>query len=232
LGNVHDGSCPLDSIAPGPAGQRPAGSSVLSCTLGYSRDGKKNKLQVNYSLMTTRQGCPILVSVYEGNTSDTKTLMPQVSKLKESFGLERVVLVGDRGMISHKAIGELKDIDGLASITALESGQIRSLIEAGALQLWLFDESGGLGITAAILLHRVSSGRDGERLADVGACTLPLCRSPALAGGLRCCWRRRSPNICTTRHMTSVTSQIRSISLSSANRSSSSPRVEMCPSRY
>ena len=76
--------------------------------IGYSRDGKKNKLQVNYGLMTTREGCPISVSVYEGNTSDTKTLMPQVMKLKESFGLERVVLVGDRGMISHKAIGELK----------------------------------------------------------------------------------------------------------------------------
>ena len=108
--------------------------------IGYSRDGKKNKLQVNYGLMTTRQGCPISVSVYEGNTSDTKTLMPQVTKLKESFGLERVVLVGDRGMISHKAIGELKDIDGLAWITALKSGQIRGLVEAGALQLGLFDE--------------------------------------------------------------------------------------------
>ena len=108
--------------------------------IGYSRDGKKNKLQVNYGLMTTRQGCPISVSVYEGNTSDTKTLMPQVMKLKESFGLERVVLVGDRGMISHKAIGELKDIDGLAWITALKSGQIRGLVEAGALQLGLFDE--------------------------------------------------------------------------------------------
>ena len=108
--------------------------------IGYSRDGKKNKLQVNYGLMTTRQGCPISVSVYEGNTSDTKTLMPQVMKLKESFGLERVVLVGDRGMISHKAIGELKDIEGLAWITALKSGQIRGLVEAGALQLRFFDE--------------------------------------------------------------------------------------------
>src|SRR5450631_1846446 len=108
--------------------------------IGYSRDGKKNKLQVNYGLMTTRQGCPISVSVYEGNTADTKTLMPQVSKLKESFGLERVVLVGDRGMISHKAIGELKEIDGMAWITALKSTQIRGLVEAGALQLGLFDE--------------------------------------------------------------------------------------------
>ena len=108
--------------------------------IGYSRDGKKNKLQVNYGLMTTREGCPISVSVYEGNTADTKTLMPQVSKLKESFGLERVVLVGDRGMISHKAIGELKEIDGMAWITALKSSQIRGLVEAGALQLGLFDE--------------------------------------------------------------------------------------------
>jgi hypothetical protein len=108
--------------------------------IGYNRDGKKNKLQVNYGLMTTRQGCPISVSVYEGNTADTKTLMPQVSKLKESFGLERVVLVGDRGMISHKAIGEIKNIEGMAWITALKSSQIRGLVEAGALQLGLFDE--------------------------------------------------------------------------------------------
>jgi len=64
----------------------------------------------------------------------------QVRKLKESFGLERVVLVGDRGMISHKAIGELKDIDGMAWITALKSSQIRVLVAAGALQLGLFDE--------------------------------------------------------------------------------------------
>ena len=108
--------------------------------IGYSRDGRKNKLQVNYGLMTTREGCPISVSVYEGNTADSTTLMPQVSKLKESFGLEWVVLVGHRGMISHKAIGELKTIEGMAWITALKSSQIRALVEAGALQLGLFDE--------------------------------------------------------------------------------------------
>ena len=108
--------------------------------IGYNRDGKKNKLQVNYGLLTTREGCPMAVSVYEGNTADTKTLMPQVMKLSEPFGLERVVLVGDRGMISHKAIGELKEIEGLAWITALKSGQIRGLVEGEALQLGLFDE--------------------------------------------------------------------------------------------
>jgi hypothetical protein len=108
--------------------------------IGYNRDGKRNKLQVNYGLLTTRTGCPISVSVYEGNTGDARTLMPQVAKLREGFGLERLVLVGDRGMISHQAIGELKTLEGMAWITALKSTQIRSLIEAGALQLGLFDE--------------------------------------------------------------------------------------------
>ena len=108
--------------------------------IGHSRDGKKNKLQVNYGLLTNRVGCPVAVSVYPGNTADASTLMPQITKLRESFGLEHVVIVGDRGMISHKAIGELKALDGIAWITALKSGQIRSLVEGGALQLGLFDE--------------------------------------------------------------------------------------------
>jgi hypothetical protein len=108
--------------------------------IGHNRDGKKNKLQVNYGLLTTRTGCPVAVSVYEGNTADAKTLMPQVVKLREDFGLEHLVLVGDRGMISHKAIGELRELEGMAWITALKSSQIRSLVEAEALQLGLFDE--------------------------------------------------------------------------------------------
>jgi hypothetical protein len=133
--------------------------------IGYNRDGKKNKLQVNYGLLTTRLGCPISVSVYEGNTADAKTLMPQVTKLKESFGLERVVLVGDRGMISHKAIGEIKTIEGMAWITALKSSQIRALVEAGALQLGLFDERN--------LFELSHSAYPGERLI--------ACRNPELA---------------------------------------------------
>jgi hypothetical protein len=108
--------------------------------IGHNRDGKKNKLQVNYGLLTTRTGCPVAVSVYEGNTGDAKTLMPQVEKLRGDFGLEQVVLVGDRGMISHKAIQELRELDGLSWITALKSTQIRSLVESDALQLGLFDE--------------------------------------------------------------------------------------------
>ena len=108
--------------------------------IGHSRDGKKNKLQVNYGLLTSRAGCPVAVSVYPGNTADASTLMPQITKLRESFGLEQVVMIGDRGMISHKAIGELKELEGIAWITALKSTQIRSLVEGGALQLGLFDE--------------------------------------------------------------------------------------------
>ena len=108
--------------------------------IGHNRDGKKNKLQVNYGLLSARNGCPVAVSVYEGNTGDAKTLMPQVKKLREQFGLEQVVLVGDRGMISHKAIGELCELEGLSWITALKSSQIRSLVEGEALQLGLFDQ--------------------------------------------------------------------------------------------
>jgi len=108
--------------------------------IGYSRDGKRNTPQVNYGLLTNRSGCPVAISVYEGNTSDASTLMPQVTQLREQFGLERLVLVGDRGMISHKAIGELRTLEGLAWITALKSTQIRALVEGGELQLGLFDE--------------------------------------------------------------------------------------------
>lgn len=108
--------------------------------IGYSRDGKRNTPQVNYGLLTTRAGCPVAISVYEGNTADVNTLLPQVSQLREGFGLERLVLVGDRGMISHKAIDELRSLDGLAWITALKSSQIRTLVQGGTLQLGLFDE--------------------------------------------------------------------------------------------
>jgi len=116
------------------------GNSCPLAKIGYSRDGKRNTPQVNYGLLTTREGCPVAISVYEGNTADASTLMPQVDQLRKQFCLERLVLVGDRGMISHKAIGELRSLDGLAWITALKSSQIRALVQGGDLQLDLFDE--------------------------------------------------------------------------------------------
>jgi transposase len=116
------------------------GNSCPLAKIGYSRDGRRNTPQVNYGLLTTRAGCPVAISVYEGNTADVSTLMPQVKQLREQFGLERLVLVGDRGMISHKAIDTLRSLDGLAWITALKSTQIRALVQGGELQLGLFDE--------------------------------------------------------------------------------------------
>jgi hypothetical protein len=108
--------------------------------IGYSRDGKRNTPQVNYGLLTTRAGCPVAISVYAGNTADVSTLTPQVKQLREQFGLERLVLVGDRGMISHKAIDSLRALEGIEWITALKSAQIRALVQGGELQLGLFDE--------------------------------------------------------------------------------------------
>jgi len=95
---------------------------------------------VNYGLLTDSRGCPVAISVYPGNTGDTKTLMPQVEKVKKEFGIKRFAFVGDRGMISQKQIDELHAIGGLDWITALKNGQIRKLMDAGKIQLGLFDE--------------------------------------------------------------------------------------------
>ena len=107
---------------------------------GYNRDGKRDKLQVNYGLVTNGAGCPVAVSVFEGNVADTTTLVPQVQRLRERFGIRDVVIVGDRGMIAQTSIDTLKAVDGVAWITALKSAQIRTLLTGGALQLGLFDD--------------------------------------------------------------------------------------------
>lgn len=107
---------------------------------GYSRDGKKGTLQVNYGLLTDRRACPVAVSVYPGNTGDAKTLLPAATKLCEDFALETVVLVGDRGMIGQKQVEQLRDLESIEWISALKSGAIRKLLDGGALQMGLFDE--------------------------------------------------------------------------------------------
>jgi transposase len=116
------------------------GSHCPLAKIGYSRDGKKGKLQVNYGLLTDPRGCPVAVSVFEGNTADSKTLAPQLERLNNEFAIERFVLVGDRGMISQKSIDELKTLSGVDWITAMKNAQIRSLVEQRGLQLGLFDE--------------------------------------------------------------------------------------------
>src|ERR1700757_1897214 len=107
--------------------------------LGNNRDGKKGKLQVNYGLLTDRRACPVAVSVHEGNTSDAKTFLPQVRRLREKFGLEQMVVVGDRGMISQASIAQLRE-EQFSWITALKSAQIHTLVVDGELHLGLFDE--------------------------------------------------------------------------------------------
>ena len=141
------------------------GSTCPLAKLGYSRDGKSGLLQVNYGLLTDARGCPVAVSVYEGNVSDSKTLMPEVKRLREDFGIEQFVLVGDRGMIGSKAIAELRENDGIGWITALKSVSIRALVEQGQLQLGLFDERN--------LVELSSPEYPGERLVS--------CRNPELA---------------------------------------------------
>jgi len=116
------------------------GTSCPLAKLGYNRDGKKGLLQVNYGLLADHRGCPVAMSVYEGNTSDPETLMPEIHRLKNGFGIDTFVIVGDRGMISQKAIDEIKTQDGIDWITALKSGAIRTLIEDKTLQPELFDE--------------------------------------------------------------------------------------------
>ncbi|MFP5404959.1 MAG: IS1634 family transposase, partial [Gammaproteobacteria bacterium] len=116
------------------------GTTCPLAARGYSRDGKRGTLQVNYGLLTDARGCPVAVSVHEGNTADSATFMPQVQRLREDFGIQQLVMVGDRGMISQKAIDEMRETDGIGWITALKSVSIRALVEQGHLQLGLFDE--------------------------------------------------------------------------------------------
>ncbi len=116
------------------------GKTCPLARIGYSRDGKRGKPQVNYGLLADTRGCPVAVSVYEGNTADPKTLMPEIERLRHDFGITQLVMVGDRGMISQKAIEALREQEGIGWITALKSGAIRALIDQGQLQMGLFDE--------------------------------------------------------------------------------------------
>ena len=141
------------------------GTTCPLAALGYNRDGKRGLLQVNYGLLTNPSGIPVALSVFEGDTADANTLLPQVTKLREQFGIDQMVLVGDRGMISHKHIEVLQAQEGLAWITALKSGALRSLVNAGVLQLGLFDDRN--------LFEFTSADYPGERLI--------ACKNPQLA---------------------------------------------------
>jgi hypothetical protein len=113
------------------------------CTLarfGYSRDHRPDRLQIVYGLLCDRDGRPVAIEVFDGDAADPATLSAQVDRLKRRFGLTRVVLVGDRGMITAARIREDLKPAGLDWITALRAPQIQALVEAGPLQLSLFDD--------------------------------------------------------------------------------------------
>jgi transposase len=108
--------------------------------LGYNRDGKRGKLQIVIGLLCTAEGCPVAVEVFEGNVGDPSTLADQISKLKQRFRLERVVLIGDRGLITEARIEETVKPAGLNFVTALRAPAIRSLAEVSSIQLSPFDQ--------------------------------------------------------------------------------------------
>ena len=107
---------------------------------GYSRDGRRGTLQVNYGLLTDARGCPVAISVHAGNTADPVTLLPEVERVKRDFGIRRFCCVGDRGMIGSQAIASLREQGAIDWISALKSASIRTLVEDRSIEPDLFDE--------------------------------------------------------------------------------------------
>ncbi len=132
--------------------------------IGYSRDGKRNKLQITYGLCCSPEGRPVSVEVHPGNTADPASLQSAVSRVKDRFGIDRVVFVGDRGMITEARVKALKE-QGVGFITSLRAPQIQALTVAPSFQLSLFDEQG---------LCEISTPQHPDE-------RLIVCRNPAVA---------------------------------------------------
>ena len=159
--HLHDGTLVLYDVS----SSYVEGRCCELARLGYNRDGKKSKLQIVYGLLCAADGCPVAIEVFEGDTGDPRTLAAQIDKVKKRFALERVALVGDRGMITQARLDAEIAPAGLDWITALRAPAIRTLVEAGALQMSLFDQRDMAAIT--------SPDYPGERLI--------VCRNPDLA---------------------------------------------------
>jgi len=139
------------------------GATCPLATFGYSRDKKKGLPIIVYGLLTDGQGCPVSIQVYPGNTPDSTTVPDQAAKLQSQFGLSRVVLVGDRGMLTQTQIDNLTEYPGIGWVSALRHHEIKKLVAGGDLQMSLFDERN---------LAEIHSGRfPNERLI---ACYNPL----------------------------------------------------------
>ena len=132
---------------------------------GYSRDHRPDRPQIEFGLLTDARGCPIAVEAFAGNTADPATVEAQVEKLRVRYGLTDIVLVGDRGMLTSARIERLRETGGIGWVSCLRAPAIRRLVDAGDLQLGLFDERNLAEIT--------SPEFPGERLV--------VCRNPALA---------------------------------------------------
>jgi len=142
------------------------GTHCSLAMFGHNRDGNNGYPQVNYGLLCNSEGCPVAIEVFEGNTADPTTLEAQVQKIRGRFHIERLVLVGDRGMITSKRIEEtLRGIDGLDWVTALRADNIKALVEQGIIQPSLFDTRD--------LMEVQSPDYPSERLV--------VCRNPLLA---------------------------------------------------
>jgi hypothetical protein len=123
-------------------------------------------LQVNYGLLSDARGCPVAISVHAGSVADGTTLLSEEERVRERFGIEKVVMVGDRGMIGHTTISKLHKTLGIDWITTLKYGPLRILAEQGNLQPDVFDERALVEFTAP--------DYPGERLV--------ACRNPQRAG--------------------------------------------------
>src|SRR3982751_3078509 len=159
--HLHDGTLVLYDVS----SSYVEGRRCELARLGYNRDRKRGKLQIVYGLLCAPDGCPVAVEVFAGDTADPMTLSAQIAKLKQRFGLDHVVLVGDRGLITQARIDADLAPAGLDWITALRAPAICGLVEGGQLQLSLFDERDMAAIT--------SPDYPGERLI--------VCRNPDLA---------------------------------------------------
>ena len=141
------------------------GSHCSLARHGHFRDHRPDRPQVEFGLLTDARGCPVAVEAFPGNTADPATVEAQIEKLRERFGLTDVVLVGDRGMLTSARIERLRETGGIGWVSCLRAPAIRNLVEAGDLQLSLFDERNLAEITSPQFPH--------ERLV--------VCRNPALA---------------------------------------------------
>jgi Transposase DDE domain len=116
--------------------------------IGHPKDGVRGRLQIIYGLLTSPDGIPVAIEVFKGNTGDPATVAAQVTKVKDRFGITKVVLVGDRGMLTAARLREDVRPAGLDWITALRAPQVKALVRGGDLQLTLFDQTDLAEITS------------------------------------------------------------------------------------